>query len=144
MTDDELDRRLNPFRYDGTGNLTDSARRQDRSLRLDSYDGGHAAVTGPPALTVSASLLDERAADTDAVAKEFRRACRAPLSSTREVAGGLKGFRCAGAFAVFEARWQAETRYVETHLLATFAQDLRSGAKAYADRNQETADSFGT
>ncbi len=142
-TDDNLDRRLNPFRYDDAGNLTDAARRQDRSLRPDASDGARGPVDTSPVLTVSARVLNRCADDTDTVARDFARVCRAPLSSTREVAKGLRGFRCAGAFAALEARWQAETRYVETRLLGTFAENLRDGATAYTDQNRSAAESFG-
>ncbi len=142
MTTDDWDRRLNPFRYDGDGNLTESAKQQDQSLRLDSYDGGRGGGPEGPALHVDASLLKGRADDTDAVAKDFQRVCDAPLKSTKEVPKGLKGFRCAGAFATFEARWQAETSYVEVSLLAKFAEDLRDGAKAFTAQDRGNADKF--
>ncbi len=138
MTTD-WDRRLNPFRYDANGNLTEAAKQQDEALHLDSYDG-----SGPsgPKLHVTAGVLNDRADKTDKVASDFHSACESPMKSTGDVAKGLKGFRSASAFATFEERWRSEAHYVENQLLAKFAQDLRDAATAFTTHDTATADQF--
>ncbi len=153
MTDatDAMDRRLNPFRYRADGSLTEGARRQDALLDSAAAGGpagwndaadGLRRPGAAPSLRVSPALLRERAGRADAVAEEFGRVCHAPLRETGRVAGGLRGFRCAGAFAAFEARWEAGVRHARDGLIGGFARDLRDGADRYAATDRDAAGDF--
>lgn len=54
---EDWDRLLNPFRYDGEGNLTAAGRKQDARMRLDSAGGsGHGGGSGD--LNVEIPALD--------------------------------------------------------------------------------------
>ncbi len=140
MTDD-FDRRLNPFRYDSDGNLTQAARAQDSSLRLDSFEGGRGGSSAPT-LAVNAALLNSRAGQCDRVGADFEQTCGKPLGDTEHAGSGMHGFTSAGAFGALADRWKAETHYVAVGLIGTFAGDLRQSADAYTKQDQAAAGSL--
>jgi hypothetical protein len=143
---DDMDRRLNPFRYRSDGTLTDQARQQDQTLRVVAAPAEAPLYQGPgdlPTLMVSPSLLRERAGRTDAVSEDFARVCEAPLKDTADVPEGLKGFRSAGAFSTFQERWVGDIAYVRRDLLGRFAQGLRDGASDFHTADIDQSGKFG-
>ncbi len=130
----DLDRVLNPFRYDSDGNPTEAALRHDSAQRR--------APGGGEALRVSPASLRARADACDAVAARFEQECVKPLSSTGVAGNGMKGFRCAGAFSVLESRWRAQVRHTGAGLMGTFARDLRDGARQLGTADADTARAF--
>jgi Excreted virulence factor EspC, type VII ESX diderm len=151
MTSD-WDRVLNPFRYDSQGNLTDHARQRDQELTLDHVapePGGSTAPAGP-VLKVTPSLLRDRAGKAETVAGDFKKADDSAMakgdgttSKTGAIAAGLRGFRCAGAFSVFEERWNSQMTYVTGMLRHGVADALRSAAADHEKTDIHTANDQG-
>ncbi|MCM2425790.1 type VII secretion target [Streptomyces sp. RKAG337] len=142
------DRTLNPFRYDKNGDLTESAKQRDAEMTLDHVAPESGVSTGQagPVLKVTPSVLRERAGKAEIVAADFEKADdsamgqgSATAGNTGQIAAGLRGFHCAGAFASFQERWGHQMRYVKTTLLRDVAGGLRAAANDHQDADTDVA-----
>ncbi|MGX1759133.1 hypothetical protein ACWIG5_19830 [Streptomyces lydicus] len=108
--DQDWDRRLNPFRYNADGSLTDAAKRQNVTLELNSAAGkgegcsghvGHQTSVSTEVLTKAANALEQLRSDTDKVDMNA-------LSATDAAWSALSGWRAANGLDRTHRRWAAE------------------------------------
>ncbi|WP_310726891.1 hypothetical protein [Streptomyces sp. N2A] len=114
--DQDWDRRLNPFRYNADGTLTDAAKRQNVTMELNSagHNGGggragHQASVRTSALTKAARALDELQGDTDKVDQHT-------LTETDAASNGLRGWQTAGGLFRLHRRWAEESVHLSAML----------------------------
>ncbi|MGW9046944.1 hypothetical protein ACWGQL_30990 [Streptomyces lydicus] len=110
--DQDWDRRLNPFRYNADGTLTEAAQRQNVTMELNSAGGGGGGASGrghggrqasvrTAALTKAAKALEDLRGDTDAVDQHA-------LSDTDVASSALHGWRTADGLSTMHRRWAEE------------------------------------
>lgn len=112
----DWDRLVNPFRYNADGTLTEAAREQDTTMRLnsaggvhiDGYGGGRASVH-TATLTKAETALDEIRSDTDRVGLPA-------LQATDDAVTGLNGWDSAGGLNAFRARWADQATHLSRRL----------------------------
>ncbi|MFD0162561.1 hypothetical protein ACFVJH_00115 [Streptomyces decoyicus] len=133
---EDWDRRLNPFRYNSDGTLTDAARKQNVAMQLNSAnaDGYAGAGSGQASvhiatLTKAASALEEIRSDTDQVGL-------AALNATDASVIGLQGWESAGGLGAMRARWADEAVNFSEQLSDACA-NLHNTATAYKDTDRE-------
>ncbi|MFI2263719.1 hypothetical protein [Streptomyces tubercidicus] len=116
--DQDWDRRLNPFRYNEDGSLTDAAKRQNVTMELNSAggNGGGGAGSGgrqtsvhTAALTKAAKAVEELRGDTDKVDQHA-------LSATDAASSGLHGWQTDDGLFRMHRRWAGEAVHLSTRL----------------------------
>ncbi|AZS74851.1 hypothetical protein DDE74_31455 [Streptomyces lydicus] len=108
--DQDWDRRLNPFRYNADGSLTDAAKRQNVTMELNSAAGegdsgsgraGHQTSVRTEVLTKAANTLEQLRSDTD-------KADMNALSATDAAWSALSNWQAANGLDRMHRRWAAE------------------------------------
>ncbi|PJE95555.1 hypothetical protein CUT44_22570 [Streptomyces carminius] len=105
-----------------------ATREQETRMRLNGDNGGGKGGGGGKKLQVTPSELTKRAGRTDTVRGDLGKADDATMRETKQVAAGLKGFKSAGAFAIFQERWEEQMKYLQGLLNDGVAKPLRSAA----------------
>ncbi|WP_030799063.1 hypothetical protein [Streptomyces sp. NRRL S-337] len=134
--DQDWDRRLNPFRYNADGTLTDAAKRQNVTMELNSAGAnggggagavGHQSTVRPSALTKAARALDELQGDTDKVDQHT-------LAETDVASNALRGWQSAGGLFRLHRRWAEESVHLSAMLFEANVK-LRDTSSSY-ERNE--------
>jgi len=90
-------------------------------------------------LRVTPGELTKRAGRAEAIRGDLHKADDAALKETEQVAAGLKGFKSAGAFAVFKERWEGQMKYLQGLLENGVAKPLRSAASELQREDSDRA-----
>ncbi|MEU6327137.1 hypothetical protein ABZ851_07610 [Streptomyces sp. NPDC047049] len=131
--DQDWDRRLNPFRYNADGSLTDSAKGQNVKMELNSAAGKSASGTGHPGrqtsvstevLTKAANTLEQLRSDTDKVDMNA-------LSATDAAWSALSGWQAANGLDRLHRRWAAEAGNL-SKMLSDATAKLHNTTTSYA------------
>jgi len=116
--------------------VAQAARERDARTQLNTAGGDKGGGSGEK-LSVTPEVLTKRASKADTVRSNFAAADNAAMKETKEVAGGLKGFKSATAFGTFQDRWEDQMKYVEGLLATGVSKALRTAA---AELRREDAD----
>ncbi|MFJ9774799.1 hypothetical protein ACIRVF_26740 [Kitasatospora sp. NPDC101157] len=90
MVDLDFERRMNPWLFDSSGNLTDAAKKQFPDLAAAASGTAAPAYTpsvpsGAPAVTVSVEALTRAATNVDTLKTKFAQACKQPSAHVSAV-----------------------------------------------------------
>ncbi|MFE7318233.1 hypothetical protein ACFU7T_34820 [Streptomyces sp. NPDC057555] len=133
MTNDQdWDRRLNPFRYNADGSLTDAAKRQNVTMELNSAggkgsggagSGGQQTSVRTAALTKAAKALEDLRGDTDKVDQPA-------LSETDVASSALGGWHSSQGLSALHKRWADESVHLST-MLSDAVMKLHNTSSSY-------------
>ncbi|MGW5818268.1 hypothetical protein [Streptomyces noursei] len=133
MTNDQdWDRRLNPFRYNADGSLTDAAKRQNVTMELnsagakrsgDAGSGGRQTSVRTAALTKAAKALEDLRGDTDKVDQPA-------LSETDVASSALGGWNSSQGLSALRKRWADESVHLST-MLSDAVMKLHNNSSSY-------------
>ncbi|AJT68634.1 hypothetical protein T261_7032 [Streptomyces lydicus] len=133
--DQDWDRRLNPFRYNADGSLTDAAKRQNVTMELNSAGsngGGGAGHGGRQASVLTAVLektstaLEDLRADTDKVDQKARDATSDASSSL------LDGWKSGLGLSTLGRRWGDGAGHL-SQMLSEASSKLHNTGVSYKD-----------
>ncbi|SFL72433.1 MULTISPECIES: WXG100 family type VII secretion target [Streptomyces] len=105
-----------------------ATREQATRTRLNTLDGDEGGGGTTKLLHVTPNELTKRAGRTDTIRGNFADADNAVIEKTKEVPGGLKGFKSATAFTTFQERWEEQMKYLQGLLDSGVAKPLRAAA----------------
>ncbi|WP_406475720.1 hypothetical protein [Streptomyces platensis] len=132
--DQDWDRRLNPFRYNADGQLTDAAKRQNVTMELNSAEGKGGGGTGhggrqtsvhTAVLTRAANSLEQLRSDTDKVDMNA-------LSDTDAAWSALDSWQVANGLDRMHKRWAAEASNL-SKMLSEATMKLHNTTTSYAN-----------
>ncbi|ANZ14898.1 hypothetical protein O1L44_02810 [Streptomyces noursei] len=139
--DQDWDRRLNPFRYNDDGSLTDVAKRQNVAMELNSAEsrgdggagsGGRQTSVRTVALTKAAKALEDLRGDTDKVDQPA-------LSETDVASSALGGWQSSQGLSALHKRWADESVHLST-MLSDAVMKLHNTSSSYerTDRSEKS------
>lgn len=128
----DLERTLNPWMYDKSGQLTDQSRKQFPDL-----DGTPDAITttsgGGPTSTVHPDALRSAGANADALGSRVLAELGAPGPDVTAAAGDLSGWRTGGALGTAWEVWQQQYQ-----VLANTLTEIGRNLTVHADDSTQT------
>ncbi|MGK5497349.1 WXG100 family type VII secretion target [Streptomyces sp. URMC 125] len=118
-----------------------AAQGREVRMRLNGHDGGGGGGSGKT-LHVTPGELTKRAGRADNIRGNLAKADDSAMRETKQVASGLKGFKSAGAFAVFQERWAGQMTHLQNMLGNGVAGPLRTAADELQREDSDRAGTF--
>ncbi|MFD0275868.1 WXG100 family type VII secretion target [Kitasatospora sp. NPDC127111] len=152
MVDLDFERRMNPWLFDSSGNLTEAAKKQFPDLATvasgapaPSWTPATPGTPGPagPTLTVSPDALRKAANNAATLQTKFTQACRKPFERLHEATEDLpRGWALVGALWTADEVWMAQVNALDA-ALGRVSEFLGTNADSYARAEQSNAQNFG-
>ncbi|MER7772901.1 hypothetical protein [Kitasatospora sp. NPDC096140] len=153
MTDLDFERRVNPWLFDSSGNLTEDAKKQFPDLAAAASGAAAPGWTPPPASTappsgptvkVSPEALRKAGASAGTLHTEFDQATK---DVWKDLQGSLQGmsrdWAVVGAVQAAHEMWQAQAQ-TTSQAIADISAGLTSNADQYARAEQVNAQNLKT
>ncbi|MFJ3792436.1 WXG100 family type VII secretion target [Kitasatospora sp. NPDC090091] len=152
MVDMDFERRMNPWLFDSSGNLTEAAKKQFPDLAA-AASGAPApgwvpvasGTPGPSGVTVKVSpdALRRAATNTGTLQTKFSQACGKPFDRLHEMTQDMpQGWAVVGALSTARDVWDAQVKSLG-ELLGRVGENLTATADSYARAEQLNAQNFG-
>ncbi|MFF9640057.1 WXG100 family type VII secretion target [Kitasatospora aureofaciens] len=147
MVDLDFERRMNPWLFDSSGNLTDAAKKQFPDLAAAASGTAAPAYapsvpSGAPTVTVSVEALTRAANNVDTLKTKFAQACKQPSGHVSAVDNLPSGWALRTAVAAANSVWTDQVKALEG-AIGQLAEALRTNAGNYARAEHANAQNFG-
>lgn len=131
--DQEWDKILNPFRYNADGSLTDTAKRQNVTMELNSAAGRGVSGAGGGGLqtSVRTTVLTKAANSLEQLRSDTDKADMKALSETDAAWSALDGWQAANGLDKMHRRWAAEASNL-SKMLSEATAKLHNTTTSYA------------
>ncbi|MFE6054714.1 WXG100 family type VII secretion target [Kitasatospora sp. NPDC056446] len=132
MTDLEFERRMNPWLFDGNGNLTEAAKKQfpdlaganNAPVSLDTPGGGKTVAVNP-------GVLQQAAQNAFALRDAVKTECAQPGDHISAAAGALKGWALGTVLPAFWTTWTSQADGLRS-TVGDIGTNLQTTAQGYA------------
>ncbi|AUY52303.1 hypothetical protein [Streptomyces sp. CB01881] len=158
MVDLDFERRINPWLFDSSGNLTEAAKKQFPDL-ASAASGAPApgwtptvqATPGPAGaagasgavVKVSPDALRRAAGNVGTLQTKFSQACKKPFDRVNEATEDLpRSWALVGALGTARDVWNAQVQSL-TDTFGRIGENLGANAESYARAEQLNAQNFG-
>ncbi|MBV6698708.1 WXG100 family type VII secretion target [Kitasatospora aureofaciens] len=151
MVDLDFERRINPWLFDSSGNLTEAAKKQFPDLAAAASGAAAPGFTpttpvsgGPVAtVTVSPEALRRAATNTDTLKTKFGQACKQPSAHASAASEQLPtSWALRAAITNANSVWTDQVKALED-AIGNVAGNLRINADRYAQADHANAQNFG-
>ncbi|MFF2078812.1 WXG100 family type VII secretion target [Kitasatospora sp. NPDC058162] len=150
MTDLDFERKVNPWLFDKSGNLTEDAKKQFPDLAAAAAGAAAPGWTPPhvsaagATVRVSPDALRKASGNASTLHTNFDKACKDVWKDQPGATQGMsKSWKIVGALATAQEVWAAQAQ-ATGGLLGRISSVLSSNADEYAQTDQANADKFPT
>ncbi|MDH6709818.1 hypothetical protein P3T27_006567 [Kitasatospora sp. MAA19] len=145
MTDLEFERRMNPWLFDGNGNLTEEAKKQFPDLAgANAAPVSLGATGGGQTVKANPGVIQQATQHAFALRDAVKTECGKPGEHVNAAAGALKGWAVGGALTAFWGTWtnqadglQSTVGDIGTNLQATAQGYTKTEADIHAGFTQQ-------
>lgn len=136
MVDLDFERRMNPWLFDSSGNLTEAAKKQFPDLAAAASGVAAPAYVpnapvGGPTVAVSPEALTRAATNVEALKTKFGEACKKPSAHTSAAANLPSSWALKAAVTTADSVWTDQVKALEG-AIGQLAEVLRTNAGNYA------------
>ncbi|MFB6887767.1 WXG100 family type VII secretion target [Kitasatospora sp. NPDC056327] len=141
MADLEFERRMNPWLFDSSGNLTEEAKKQFPDLAAAATGAPPPPVSfrpggGGPSVKADPGMIRQAGTNAAALRESVRRECEGPSEHVLGTVSALPGWNLSTALSTAWSVWSGQARTLgET--VGTIGRNLHTTAQNY--ENTETA-----
>ncbi|MDH6131816.1 hypothetical protein P3T37_001190 [Kitasatospora sp. MAA4] len=147
MVDLDFERKVNPWLFDSSGNLTEQAKKQFPELAGDtgpvtiSSSGGGNGGSGTT-VTVSTTTLETASQNATTLRATLHTECDKPWTNVGPAVGALQGWQSSTALYNAWATWESQVQALAARLDAV-AQNLHTTAQNYNTAESNNRGRFG-
>ncbi|MCC9306849.1 WXG100 family type VII secretion target [Kitasatospora sp. RB6PN24] len=140
MADLDFERRINPWLFDSSGNLTDQAKKQfpDLAAAEGPVTIGTPAQSGGQSLSVNPSVLETASQNASVLRGMVRSECDKPWSNVGTAVGAMQGWDSSAALSTAWTIWEQQSQALAARL-DTISQNLHANAQNYSNADSANA-----